>query len=752
MPLARISWFSLISRHITIPLPPRDREHCYNLPMESALRKFLRKLLPWQIQWKSTLLESALFLAAYIVWVSLRSQQSPSRLFIGSLAVLIPGVAATLLVFQFLSQFPLATRPAWRFLGLGLACWSLGNLVRTFYEGVGGIPVPVFSMADGFNLLAYPLLFLALILYPFENRYAPTRFRFLLDVTVSAGVMATLVWMILGRSGSAFSFAEMVPLIYPILDLVLLMILANMLLANRKARRTLFLWGCGLFSFLVSDYIYSLLVPVNGYQAGGPESIGWTLGGLIFGWAAVFTAGKPVEQNRPDDPAFDLGTRLQNILPFVFVLVLGWYVVVDWRITGQPGWLGAGSALILTLILVVRLGVRGGEIELDKYWQLFSSMAEPIFICDETGKILLANPALVRALNLQKANQINGKYLRDIFDEQSLPADLFQKATRQACAQEVQLSPGRAPYLLSLSPISSEGRKVLLAGAAHDLSDQKRQQGAIQKGYSELQIVYRQLEDLNAQLEKRVDERTHTLSEAYRQLEEQNKRLQELDQLKSDFVSLVSHELRTPLTSLNGGLELLLLQKGRSSPDRLTLGLMKDEVGRLTRFVENILNLSAGEAGHIHFSLQPISIDKIIRTVCQKFQNLPEAKLIMVHIPEDLPLVLADEGLLTSILNHLLDNALKYAPGSPVFVEAIQIDSRVQIQVTDKGPGIPEAKRSLLFQRFQRLDVKDSQSVYGYGLGLYLSQRMLRAMQSDLAFEAPPDGGARFSFQLKVAR
>jgi signal transduction histidine kinase len=107
---------------------------------------------------------------------------------------------------------------------------------------------------------------------------------------------------------------------------------------------------------------------------------------------------------------------------------------------------------------------------------------------------------------------------------------------------------------------------------------------------------------------------------------------------------------------------------------------------------------------------------------------------------------------LESIFNHLLDNALKYAPESPVVVEAIRIKNRVRLQVTDRGPGIPPGKRRLLFQRFQRLEASDSQSVYGYGLGLYLSRRMLRAMQSDLVFEAPPEGGARFYFLLRVAQ
>ena len=292
----------------------------------------------------------------------------------------------------------------------------------------------------------------------------------------------------------------------------------------------------------------------------------------------------------------------------------------------------------------------------------------------------------------------------------------------------------------------------MVAGALHDLSDQKRQQAALQKGYTELHELHRQMEDLNAQLEQKVEERTLTLRQAYQQMEEQNTRLQELDQLKSDFVSMVSHELRTPLTSLYGGLELLLLPKSRSIADRSTLMLMKEEVERLIRFVENILNLSATEAGQIQLSLAPVSLETVLKTVCNKFGVNPAARQIVVRLPENCPAVLADQVVLESIFNHLLDNALKYAPESPVVVEAIRIKNRVRLQVTDQGPGIPQAKRRLLFQRFQRLDASDSQSVYGYGLGLYLSRRMLLAMQSDLAFEAPPEGGARFYFLLRAVR
>jgi PAS domain S-box-containing protein len=717
-----------------------------------CLQKFFPKFPPWQIKWKGVLLESILFLVIYLTWVIFRSPQSPSRLLVGSLSVLAPAVTSAILVFRSLGYIPVYSRRAWQFFGLGLICWAAGSAVRTFYEGIQGSALPIFSIADIFNFLAYPFLFSALISFPFENHYAPSWFRFLLDSLISSGAAAALGWLMLGRSVTLSSIDQLAPLVYPIADLILLMILLNMLLANRNARPTLLLWGIGLLGVFVSNYLYSLLAPANGYQAGGLESIGWTLGSLLFGVGVVYFAFAQTKEAGKTEQELDLGNRIQNILPITLVLALCWFILFDWRVSGRPSSVGVWMALFLAIALVVRLGVRAGEVELNKYWQIFSNIAEPTFICDGKGKILLGNPALARTLDLGDEYQIIGKSLITIFDEQTLPHDLFQRAAQNDYSFEVQLRPHRTPYLLTLSPIFSEGRRVLLAGAAHNLSDQKHQQQAIQTAYDELHLVYSKLENLNAQLEEKVQERTRTLSEALDQLEEKNKLLQVLDQLKSDFVSMVSHELRTPLTSLNGGLELLLNQKDRPRTDRNTLLLMKNEVQRLTHFVENILNLSAMEAGRIEVNLMPLSLSAVIEVVCNKLNTIPGVERIQVDSLDDIPKIVADEMILQSIFNHLLDNAIKYAPEGPIMINAIRLGKKIRVQVTDSGPGIPKEKRALLFHRFQRLDVKDSQSVYGYGLGLYISQRMLRAMQSELGFEAPPEGGARFFFDLKVAQ
>ena len=715
------------------------------------MQKLLNRLFPWQIRWKRVLAEALLFLAAYIIWLIFRPPDSSSRLLIGNLAVLAPLVTSVLLTFMVLPKISPQSQPTWRFIGLALLCWAAGNGIRTFYEGLRGISLPNFSVADIFNFLAYPFFFYALVLYPFENRYAPSRFRFLLDATITSGVVAALGWLVLAQSEVSTGPIALVPLVYPIVDLILLMILLNMLLANRKARRTTFIWGIGLLAFFISDYVYSMLSQLNSYQAGGAGSLGWVAGGLIFSLGSVIEADSSPGKGRARGFGFDRGARLQNILPVTLVLALFWYVIVDWQLSGKISVFGLWMSLLLALALIVRVGIRAGEAELYKYWQLFSSLAEPAFICDKHGRILLANPAMARAFVLRDENQVVGMSLAAIFADQALPDDLLERASRQECTLEIPFSPHRTPFLLSLSPIFSEGRKVLIAGTAHDLTGQKNQQEAVQKAYNELQVVYRQLEELNGQLEQKVEQRTGTLQEAYRRLEAQNMMLQELDQLKSDFVSMVSHELRTPLTSLNGGLELLLSRKSRSAADREPLTLMKDEVQRLTHFVENILNLSAMEAGRLEVHPGPVSLSAIVEDVCRQFRTVPGAERIRIGLPEDLPPVLADSGFLESVFTHLVDNALKYASQGMVMVEAVRQRDRLRVQVTDSGPGIPRGKQPLLFQRFQRLDARDSQSVYGYGLGLYLSQRMLRLMGSDLAFEEPPEVGARFYFYLKVA-
>lgn len=711
---------------------------------------FLQRLIRSPIRRRTALFESLGYLALVIVWLIFWPNESTERIMLGNMLVAAPAASAALQILFSLRSFPDSTRKAWFYLALALSSWSFRHLFWVFYGLILQSEPPLVSLVDLFGLLAYPLAAYGLIQFSAGFRNAPLRFRFLLDMAVNSGVVVAFGWLFLSRTLSLAAI-QYLPVIYPIADLVLLMVVVNLSMARRMPASLAVVLSIALLGLTFSDYAYSYLSLYQSYRSGFATSLGWIVGFLLLGNEAISERRRGHErQPKYEADAFDVTTQFQNVLPVTLVLALCWYVLADWRLSGQLSWSGFSMSILFIVILVVRLGIRAGEVELQQYWQLFSSLAEPAFISDAKGKILLSNPALTRLLTEDLPAAIFPARLESTFDLERSEDELLAQAAREAVTSNVSLKKNNAPYLLTLSPISAEGRRTMIAGVAHDLTVQVAQQNEIRKAYEELQIVYRQLGEMNAQLETRVEERTHTLQEAYDQLEQQHRALQELDGLKTDFISMVSHELRTPLNNLGGGVELLLNKPGALPLSQNTLMLMQAEIRRLTRFVENILNLSAVDAGRLELRPLPVSLAVIMDEVVRKRFKGPGEERIDNRVSPDLPLVLADESALQSVLHHLIDNAIKYADEGPVIIDAFPHEQSVHVQVTDRGPGIPAEKRHLLFQKFQRLNVSDSQSVYGYGLGLYLSRRLLQAMNSDLEFKAPSEGGACFYFCLKA--
>lgn len=715
------------------------------------MQTLVKRVRSLRVDRRGILIESLFFVLIYAFLVFVLPQDAPARAFVENLAILTASLTAAILIFISLPALTAATRPAWIMLALALLTWALADFAQTFYLLIG---TPFFSIApDVINLVAYIFAAYGLLRYPSESRYVPTRFRLVLDAIISSGAVATMGWLMLVRSVLYTPGASLYGVIiatYPIADTILLMLLLGISLSSLMPRITVFFLGGGLVAFAISDYAYSSLAMFSTDPV-GLIGLGWLVGPLLIGIGAVFQKTEQAEPHasiRQTDTG--LSAQFQRVLPVALVLVMFWYVLTDWRLRGNFSNVGLWMSLILGLMLVVRMGIRAGEAELNNYWQLFKNLGDPTFICTPTGKIILSNPAFHQL----ETSSVGELTLSSIFSD--LPETVLNavsdKRSAEALEVNVNLNAQKTPYLLSLNPVVTESRQILIAGVAHDLSEQIHQRDVIQTAYDELHIVHRQLEELNAGLERKVAERTATLMDAYRRLEEQNKVLQELDQLKSDFVSMVSHELRNPLNNLGGGLELLLAKSKDREADKDTLALMQAEVRRLTRFVESILDVSAIEAGRLELHPTPLSLVPMLEHLNRYWGASEDAERIQVQVQPALPKVMAAQNALESVLRHLVDNAIKYAPDGPVTISAVLQNEQVRIEIRDFGPGIPEDKQNLLFGRFQRLDVKDSQSIYGYGLGLYLSRRLLNEMDSTLMFDAPADGGARFSFSLKVAK
>ncbi len=168
--------------------------------------------------------------------------------------------------------------------------------------------------------------------------------------------------------------------------------------------------------------------------------------------------------------------------------------------------------------------------------------------------------------------------------------------------------------------------------------------------------------------------------------------------------------------------------------------------------MESILDLSALEAGRFPLHLLPTPLSDVVRTVVARFSLEAGRENIRVSIPTACPPVLADERALDSVLYHLLDNALKYAPGQEVLVEAWFEGESVHVGISDAGPGIPVAERERVFEMFHRLDGSDSREVYGHGLGLHLAKQFLEAMGGGVHAGESDQGGARIEFWLPAAR
>lgn len=667
-------------------------------------------------------------------------------------------------------------RQAWGLLGLSQLLWLGADLAWLSYVLVLRTLTPVPSVADPLYVTGYFFAAAAFLSYLVLPREQFGRIRLMLDVAVATGAIIGLSWMVLLRpivSGTSASLAHIVwTVIYPVGDLALLLILLNVFLISEsgRPRGALNFVALGLVLILTGNLAYFYMVLQNQPDASNWMGLAWLAGSCALGLGALYQReqASQAQIHHMWFPSLHLRHRIQTLLPLAATVVLGWYTVFDWRLTGHADLLGMWATISLGLALVARQGVVIGEGELGQYAHLVNSVADPAFICGANGRLRLVNPAFLAATGYEHEEEVLGRPLSMLLALSTLHPDEDLRPERMLEAGwsgEVYLhrrDGSEFPAYLSLRPVLGKtGARRALAGTAHDLTQVKQQQESLRAAFQQVAEARRELETLNAQLEEKVVEKMRSLSEANAQLAEanaqlarQNESLQTLDGLKSEFVSLVSHEMRAPLTTVSGGIELLLADPSELSPHvRDSLALVQNHLRRLTQFVETILDLSALEAGRLSLYPGPLAMDDLIEAVRALFASgRADGDRLRVRLPANVRPAVADERALTSVLFHLIDNALKYAPGGEITLELEDKRDWVQVHVCDQGPGIPLEMREKIFTRFERLNSDDARSVYGHGLGLYMSRRLLREMGGDIEAGSAPGGGARFTFWLPAMK
>jgi signal transduction histidine kinase len=260
--------------------------------------------------------------------------------------------------------------------------------------------------------------------------------------------------------------------------------------------------------------------------------------------------------------------------------------------------------------------------------------------------------------------------------------------------------------------------------------------------------VYR----LNRDLQKRVEERTRELREKADALTIANQRLEELDGLKSEFVSLVSHELRAPLTNVQGAVELMEGScPAMTSTCKQMFAIVGEQIGRLARLVDDVLSVSRIESGGLSLTCTSVDLAQVAERAIHDIRARRTGHFFVRAQGAGRPVAWADADKVYEVLANLIDNAAKYSPpGSDVLLEVRTAGNEAVAFVSDNGPGIPPQQRDQIFEKFYRLDSGDAKETYGYGLGLYISRRLVEAMNGRIWVESEPGRGATFGFALPL--
>lgn len=243
-------------------------------------------------------------------------------------------------------------------------------------------------------------------------------------------------------------------------------------------------------------------------------------------------------------------------------------------------------------------------------------------------------------------------------------------------------------------------------------------------------------------------------------LKKEKEELLEQLRFKDQILAMLAHDLRSPLTAVSIAVETLELAQNYAENERNILlkenlyKQIKQQFQIMNRMITELLQASKNMNSRLRVQPHQLSIQILTEEILSQFSGRLTEKNLQLRkdIPQDTPLVYADQELIRQVIVNLLDNAIKYTPDQGFISVSIlhRTTQKVQVSVADTGPGIPEEKREHIFEghfRLQRDELKD-----GYGLGLYLCRKIVRAHYGNIWVDSIPDQGSCFHFTLPVYR
>jgi PAS domain S-box-containing protein len=422
-----------------------------------------------------------------------------------------------------------------------------------------------------------------------------------------------------------------------------------------------------------------------------------------------------------------------------------------------------------------------------KYRTLVDAAPESIVAVDVDGRIRSCNPATA-TLTGYTPEELEGKYIHELMtiDPEEMPrvTEFFQ-----------DLVLGREVETFEMENIRKDGTKhwtsvklgLLKSGKeitgilviSRDLTERKRMEEELQRHHDQLKEIVEErtaelkranrklereiaeriqfeerLRKLNDELDRRVRDRTEDLERA-------NAELKQLDSMKDSFLSSVSHELRTPLTSIRSFSEILLsYDQEDTDTQREFIGIINSESERLTRLINDVLDLSRIEAGEMAWNDSLLSVEEVIRSILPAQRKLMDGKSLQlsVDLPEELPPVFADRDRIQQVITNLMANAIKFSrERGEVRIRVETFAGRrsdepaawIKVSVSDQGIGIDEKDFDVIFDKFRQVSedtLKDKPQ--GTGLGLPICKDIILHYGGNIWVESEIDKGSTFCFTL----
>ncbi|PWD51544.1 hypothetical protein C8046_13645 [Serinibacter arcticus] len=656
--------------------------------------------------------------------------EQETRALVSQVAIMATAFVSSLLCWWRARRSAGRRRQAWSLFAAAGFVGLFGNALAALTDTAG--------LDDVVLLIALLTGIAALLSFPTRALRRAELVRAILDGIVVGGsvlfVSALVVFPELGFGvgSDGLDIGRVASLSLPIVDAVLATLAVLLILRSVGSDRTpLALVGISFTMYAVADLAYAVVDSTSGFQFGTLADLGWVVGYALGGVAACHPAGSGGSCGDDDGEVREgspvVGTvvtfalfigaavfQVQGSLAQVPTLAVSlWFLVITAVAARQIALVAANERLRRTL--EKRVIERTAELAAATHTTelTLSSVGEGIYGVDRNGVVTFVNPAGARTLGYW-AEDLVGVHAHDhlhAFRDDDTPFPYEGCYISEAITKGVTVNSEEDVYR------RADGKAVPVEVTASPVLDDGEVTGAV--------VVFRDV--------------------AQRR---------EVERLKNEFIAVISHELRTPLTSIKGSIGLVEGgATGVISPEaRRLLAIAGSSVDRLTRLINDILEVERLSSGSDPLNLVDVRVDELVRIAVEQIETLAAQAGVTVDVRDAPGTVRADADRIVQTLVNLLGNAVKFTEsGGHITVSGTTTGTFAEIAVADTGRGIPAGQLEAIFGRFEQVDSSDAREKGGTGLGLAISRGIVGRHGGRIWAESSPGVGSTFRFTLPTA-